>query len=115
MIKRYTWGGFPCVRYGQDMGKESHPCYFCGYPLVAENIKVCEMCRFEPCPKCSRCFCSGTEAEQVALRVLRDKYCCNPLYFKVGFDYKRDKWLLVYVPSFVKALDNCRRVVKVLR
>ena len=109
-MSKYTWGGNPCVRCGEPMGEESHPCYYCGEPLIASHIKVCDNCKFEPCSKCGKCFCNGTEAEQVSLRVLRDKYCCNSFYFNKGFDWKRDKWLLIYVPNFVKALDNCRRI-----
>jgi len=114
-VKEYTWGGTPCIRCGESMGEEVHPCYFCGYGLVASQIEVCPTCKFEPCPRCGKCFCNASLIEQVVLRVLRNKYCCTPEYFRAGFQWRIDKWLLEYVPHFVDALDNCRKIKRLVK
>ncbi len=112
--KKYTWGGSPCVRNGENMNGEAHPCYYCGTLIpVTGDTRVCEKCHFQFCPKCGICFCNGTQKQQAALVGLRDMFCCKRAFFQQGvtdFDKSVYKWELALVPRFKDALDNCRRM-----
>ena len=112
----YTWGGkFKCVRNGKPMiqSGEAHCCYFCGEVIDFITLLPCPNCHAVKCQVCGKCFCNIKEEELVALRVLRQKYCCTTVYFKEGMESK-DLWLLKYVPSFKKALDYCREQEEVI-
>jgi len=107
----YTWGReHACIRNGEPMiqNGEIHCCYFCGEPIDFENLKPCSNCHAVACPNCGKCFCNISEAEQIALRVLRDKYCCSEEGFRNGVQ-PEDFWLYSYVPAFEKCLNYCRR------
>lgn len=113
--QKYTWGGSPCVRNGEDMNGEAHPCYYCGTLIpVTGDTKVCTKCHFQFCPKCGICFCNGTPEQQAALMELRNTYCCDKANFEVGMGptsvWKRWNRQLELVPHFKDALDNCRRI-----
>lgn len=113
MKEQYTWGGKPCVRVGEYMDEEAHPCYYCGSPILTKEAKVCSKCHFEFCPNCGICFCNGTKEKQAGLRTLRNLYCCNRVEFEKGISSEDREYLkesLRVVPHFKKALDNCRRI-----
>jgi len=109
--ENYTWGGeHACVRAGEPMiqNGEIHVCYFCGNPIDFKRLEPCSNCHAVKCPTCGKCFCNISEEEQVALRVLRSKYCCNLEGFRNGVQ-PEDFWLYHYVPAFEKCLNYCRR------
>jgi hypothetical protein len=111
----YTWGGiYSCIRNGEDMikGGERHDCYFCGNYIDFKTLPTCPNCHAVKCPTCGKCFCNGTELELMALRVLRDRYCCTEEGFSNGVQ-PEDFWLYHYVPAFEKCLNYCRRQKRV--
>lgn len=110
----YTWGGSPCVRFGENFGSEAHPCYYCGTPLFIDgsHSKYCNTCHFMECHSCGKCWCNAPTATRAALRLLRNKYCCTREYFEAGVKTEdpREKVALLLVPHFQDALDYCRRI-----
>jgi len=107
-MKRYTWGGMPCVRFDKLLATEEHPCYYCGKPFSIDTTIACSKCGFMICPNCKKCVCNTSKLEQTTLAVLRDNYCCDPSNFSRGFD-ESDKEYLISVPHFVDALNYCRK------
>ena len=103
----YTWGNNKCIRIGRLYPDEYHPCYFCGTPTNIKTATYCENCGFYQCEVCGKCYCNTSLKEKVALRYLRDKYCCNLAFFRKGFQSEDSKYLEL-VPHFVDALDYCR-------
>ena len=104
----YTWSGNRCVRSHELDPKEKHPCYFCGHAESIATAKYCVLCGFYRCPVCNSCFCSRSAEVRAALRYLRDKYCCTPKFFELGF-HDKDVEYLELVPHFIDSLDYCRK------
>lgn len=104
----YNWRGNPCVRVNRSLVEEAHPCYYCGVPIRIKTAVICTDCGFAKCPKCGLGFCNAPENVQLALQILRNKYCCNPEGFNRGVDVKGDKNLLDLVLHFKDAVDYCR-------
>lgn len=108
--KTYNWGSAKCVRYKEAFDGENHPCYWCGKPpkdMLGPEITWCDTCGGFFCPSCGKCWCNVGEKEFEALKILRNKYCCNWLNFKSGLQ-DPDRELLQLVPGFEAALNFCR-------
>ena len=98
----------PCVRYGSMTMDETHPCYFCGFPIPV-TLEYCK-CGIVPCPECHNCYCTITKEVQDALVKLRNKYCCNPINFARGIGYETDSDLQKLVPHYKTAFNYCRNL-----
>ena len=110
MDRRYSWKTAKCVRYGEDFTGENHPCYWCGIPpdnMFSPDIVWCKKCGGFECPHCGKCWCNVDEDSLTALRLLRNKYCCNWFNFKKGIQEEDIKYLEL-AHGFRKALDYCR-------
>lgn len=108
--KPYRWNTAKCVRYGEDFTGENHPCYWCGIPpqdMLSKAIVWCRRCGGFECPSCGKCWCNVDKDCFVALKILRNKYCCNWFNFKKGIQEEDIKYLEL-VPGYQKALDYCR-------
>lgn len=98
----------PCVRYGSMTMDETHPCYFCGFPIPV-TLEYCK-CGIVKCPQCHNCYCTITKEVQDALITLRNRFCCNPFNFVNGLDTRDYRELLRLVPHYPDALNYCRNL-----
>ena len=108
----YSWSTAKCVRYGEGFEGENHPCYWCGVPpedMFSPYMEWCDKCNGYECPHCGKCWCNVPEDEYMALKYLRNKYCCNWINFKKGMEPKDELYVAsVLVPGFREALNYCR-------
>jgi len=110
-LKKYRWDRPKCVRFGEDMTSEVHPCYFCGLPTKIEEMNFCDKCGFYNCSNCGiGCVCNSNKQIE-AMKYLRNKYCCNLTNFELG-QVGSELETLRLVPNFFSALNYCRAIRK---